>query len=94
MMQYFYILDILLHLKHQGPVWCDGYKFHVKNLDDMKKTCGSGITIVFEVTNTSFRNNIHPQESQNQYYDILDYILECDFNTFKMVLFIVKWYKL
>ncbi len=71
-----------------------GHKFHIKNLDDTKKTCDFGITAVFEVTNISSRNDIHPQQSQNQYYSILDDIIECDFNTFKVVLFIVKWDKL
>lgn len=60
----------------------------------MKKTCNFGITVVFDVTNISSRNDIHPQESQNRYYGILDDILECDFNSFKLVLFIGKWYRL
>ena len=71
-----------------------GHKFWIKNLDDTKKTCDSGITAIFEVTNISSRNDIHPQQSQNQYYGILDDIIECDFNSFKVVLFVIKWYRL
>lgn len=71
-----------------------GRKFHIKKLDNTKKTCDSGISAVFEVTNISSRNDIHPQQSENRYSDILDDILECDFNSFKLVLFIVKWYRL
>ena len=71
-----------------------GQKFRIKKLDDTKKTCDSRITLVFEVTNISSRNDIHPQQSQNQYYGILDDIIECDFNSFKVVLFIIKWYRL
>ena len=59
-----------------------------------KKTCDSRITKVFEVTNISSRNDIHPQQSQNQYYGILDDIIECHFNSFKLVLFLIKWYRL
>ena len=37
---------------------------------------------------------MHPQKFENRYYDILDDIIEYDFNSFKLVLFIIKWYKL
>ena len=63
-------------------------------MDGTKKTYDFGITIVFEVTNISSRNDIHPQKSQNRYYNILDDIIECDFNSFKVVLFVFKWYML
>ena len=60
----------------------------------MKKTCDFGISVVFAVTNISSRTDIHPQRSENRYYGILDDILECDFNSFKVVLFVVKWFRL
>ena len=60
----------------------------------MKKTCDSGISVVFAVTNISSRTDIHPQRSENRYYGILDDILECDFNSFKVVLFVIKWFRL
>ena len=63
-------------------------------MDDTKRTCDSRITAVFKITNISSRNDIHPQKSQNQYYGIFDDITECEFNTFKLVLFVVKWYRL
>ena len=71
-----------------------GHKFRIKRLDNTKKTCDSGITAVFEVTNISSRSDMYPQQSQNQYYGILDDIIECEFNTFKVVPFVVKWYRL
>ena len=60
----------------------------------MKKTCDSGITAVFQVTNVSSRSDIHPEVSENRYYGILDDILECDFKSFRLILFIVLWYRL
>jgi hypothetical protein len=71
-----------------------GYKFRTKKIDETNKMCDSGISVVFTVTNISSRTDIHPQQSKNQYYGILDDILECDFNSFKIVLFFVKWFRL
>ena len=81
-------------VKHHKAMYYHGHKFCIKKLDDTKKTCDSGITAIFEVTNISSRNDIHPQQYQNQYYGILDDIIECEFNTFKVILFIVKWHRL
>jgi hypothetical protein len=36
----------------------------------------------------------HPREFENRYYGFLNDIIECDFNSFKLVLFDVKWYRL
>ena len=58
------------------------------------KTYDSGITVVFQVTNVSSRSDRHPREYENRYYGYLNDILECDFNSFKLVLFNVKWYRL
>ena len=69
-----------LKVKHHKAIYYHGHKFCIKWLDDTKKTCDSGITAVFEVTNISSRNDIHPQNYQNQYYGILDDIIECDFS--------------
>lgn len=46
------------------------------------------------MTNISSRNDLHPRESQNRYYGILVDIIDCDFNSLKLVLFIVKRCKL
>ena len=73
---------------------CNGRKFRVKQLDDNMKTSDRGITTVFQVTNVSSRSDRHPRESENRYYGFLDDIVECDFNSFKIVLFDVKWYRL
>ena len=71
-----------------------GYKLRTKKSDKTKKTCDSKISVVFAVTNISSRTDIHPQQPENLYYIILDDILECNFNSFKIVLFVVKWFKL
>jgi 5-methylcytosine-specific restriction endonuclease McrBC regulatory subunit McrC len=75
-------------------MWCNGRKFRIKQLDETRKTYDSGINAVFQVTNVSSRSDIHPRESKNIYYRYLNDILECDFNSFKLVLFDVKWYRL
>ena len=46
------------------------------------------------MTNISSRNDLHPRQSKNRYYGILVDILDCDFNSFKLVLFVIKFYKL
>ena len=84
----------VLQLKHHKAMWCNGRKFCIKQLDETRKTYDSGITAVFQVTNVSSRSDRHPQESENRYYGYLNDILECDFNSFKLVLFNVKWYRL
>ena len=84
----------ILKVKHHQAMWYNGHKFCIKKLDDNKKICNSTISAVFQVTNISFGNDLHPQESQNQYYEILFDILDCDINSFKLSLFIFKWYKL
>ena len=75
-------------------MWYNGHKFHIKKLDDKRKTFDCGITAVFQVTNVSSRSDKHLEVSQNRYYGYLEYILECDFNSFKVVLFEVKWYRI
>ena len=63
-------------------------------MDDTKLTCDLGINKVFEVTGIVSRNDMHPQQPENRYYGIFDDIIECNFNSFKQVLFGVKWYRL
>jgi hypothetical protein len=75
-------------------MWCNGRKFCIKQLDETTKTSDSGIIAVFQVTNVSSRSDRHPRESENIYYGYLNYILECDFNYFKLFMFDVKWYRL
>ena len=73
---------------------CNGCRYHVENLDERKKTSYFGISVVFEVTNVSSRSDRHPKLSKNRYYGYLEDILLCDFNSFKVVMFVVKWYML
>ena len=73
-------------------MWCNGRKFHIKKLDDKKKTSNCGINAIFQVTNVSSRSDKHPEVSENMYYGYLEDIIECDFNSFKIVMFEVKWY--
>ena len=49
---------------------------------------------IFQVTNVSSISDNHPEVSKNKYYGYLEYIIECDFNSFKIVLFEFKWYRL
>ena len=84
----------ILQLKHHKAMWCNGRKFRIKKLDEKRKTSDCGITAVFEVTNVSSRSDRHPKFSKNLYYGYLEDILECDFKSFKIVLFDVKWYRL
>ena len=48
----------------------------------------------FQATNVSYRSDKHPKVYENRYYGYLEDILECDFNSFKVVMFEVKWYRL
>jgi hypothetical protein len=84
----------ILQLKDHKAMWCNGHKFGIKQLDETIKNSYSGITPVFQVTNVSSRSDIHPREYENKYYGFLNDIIECDFNSFKLVLFNVKWYRL
>ena len=73
---------------------CNGCRYRIKKLDETKKTSYCGISAVFEVTNVSSRSNRHPELSENRYYGYLEDILQCEFKSFKLVLFVVKWYRL
>ena len=73
---------------------CNGCRYHIKKLDEINKTSYCGISAVFEVTNVSSRSDRHPELSENRYYGYLEDILQCDFKSFKVVIFVVKWYRL
>lgn len=75
-------------------MWYKGHKFCTKELDEKRKNFDCGINVVFHIANISSISNTHPKVSENQYYGYLDDILECDFDSFKMVVFDVKWYML
>jgi hypothetical protein len=93
-LQFIFYLLSMLQLKHHKAMWCNGHKFRIKMLDDKMKTSDCGITAVFKVTNISSRSDRNPEETENRYYGHLEDIIECDFNSFKIVLFEVKWYRL
>jgi hypothetical protein len=57
-------------------MYYNGYKSCIKKMDNTKRTCNFGITVIFEVTNILSRNDMHPQQSENIYYGILDNIIE------------------
>jgi hypothetical protein len=84
----------ILQLTHHKAMWCNGRKFHIKQLDETRKNSDSGINAIFQVTNVSSRSDKCPRESENRYYGFLNDIIECDFNSFKSVFFDVKWYRL
>ena len=73
---------------------CNGCIYHIKKLDETNKKTDYGISAVFEVTNVSSRSDRHPELSENWYYGYLEDILQCDFKSFKVFLFVVKWYRL
>jgi hypothetical protein len=89
----FYLLS-MLQLKHHKAMWCNGRKLHIKMLDDKMKTSDCGIIVVFKVTNISSRSDRNPEETENRYYGHLEDVIECDFNSFKIVLSEVEWYRL
>ena len=75
-------------------MWCNGHKFRIKKLDEMKKKYDFLIIAVFEVMNVSSRSDRHPKLLENRYYGYLEDIIECEFKSLKLVLFVVKWYRL
>ena len=102
----FYLLS-MLQLKHHNAMWRNGRKLCIKMLDDKMKTSDCGITVVFKVTNISSRSDRNLEETENRYissrsdrnleetenryYGHLEDIIECQFNSFKIYLFKVKW---
>jgi hypothetical protein len=93
-LQFIFYLFSMLQLKHHKAMWCNGRKFRIKMLDDKMKTSDCGIIAVFKVTIISSRSDRNLKETENRYYGHLEDIIECDFNSFKIVLFEVKWYRL
>ena len=91
---YLFIESGMMQLIHHKVMWSNGCKFCIKNLGDKKKTFDCGITIVFQVTNVSSRSDKNPKVSENRYYGYLEDIIESNFNSFRIVLFEVKWYML
>ena len=75
-------------------MWCNGWKYRIKKLDETKKTSDCGIYVVFEVTNVSSISERYPKISEHRYDGYLGYIIQCDFNSFILVMFVVKWYSL
>ena len=60
---YFKNIKYLLSIAGKTP--CNGRKYRIKKLDETKKTCDSGISAVFEVTNVSSRSDRRPELSEN-----------------------------
>ena len=70
----------ILQLKHDKAKWYIGLKFHIKKLDEKRKTSNCWIIVVFHVANVSSRGDRHLEVFENQYYGYLDDILECVLN--------------
>ena len=79
-------------MKHHKAMWCNGRKYHTKELDDRRNTCDSGITAILHVTNISHRGDRHSVTSNLRYYGYLEDTLDIDFKSFKVVLFKWRWY--
>ena len=84
---YLFTESSIIQLIHDKVMWSNGHKFHIKRLYDKKKTFNCGITIVFQVTNVSSRSDKNPEVFENRYYGYLEDIIECEFNSFKIVMF-------
>ena len=80
----------LLQVKHHKAMVCNGGRYRIKKLDETNKTSDSRVSPVFEVTNVSSRTDKHPEVSENRYYGYLEDIMQCDFKSFNVVLFVVK----
>ena len=80
-----YSVYCLLSVKHHKHMVCNGWRYHIKKLDETKKRLDCGIFAVFEVTNVSSRSDRHLELSENRYYGYLEDILHCDFRSFKVV---------
>ena len=63
----------LLQVKHDKSMVCNDCRYHIKKLDETKKTLDCGIYAVFEVINVSSRSDRHPELSENRYYGYLEY---------------------
>lgn len=57
-----------MEVKNHKSMWCKGRKYRTKQLDDKKKSYGSEITIVFQVTNISHRGDRNPITFGLRYY--------------------------
>ena len=55
----------LLQVKHHKAMVYNGGRYHIKKLDETKKTLDSGVSVVFEVTNVSSRTERHPEVLEN-----------------------------
>jgi hypothetical protein len=73
-------------------MWCSGRKYHTKFLNDKKNTCDSGIIAIFHVTNIFHSGDKHLITFYLTYYDYLEYILDIELKSFKVVLFKVRVY--
>ena len=76
----------MMQLIHHNGMWYNCHKFCIKKLDDKNKTFDCGITAVFQVTNVSSRRDKHLEVFENRYYGYLEDIIECDFNSFKIII--------
>jgi hypothetical protein len=70
-----------MKLKHHKAMWCNGHKFHIKKLDNKKKTFDCSITAIFQVTNVSYRSGSHLEVDENKRYGYLNDILDVTLNS-------------
>jgi hypothetical protein len=60
-------------------------------MDGKNKTSYREIIAIFSLTIVSSITRKHPEIYENRYYRYLEYILELDLKSFKVVLFKVCW---
>jgi hypothetical protein len=79
--------------KHHKAMWCNDQKYCTTHLGDKKKTCDSGIPIIF-LPNISHKGDKNSITYHLRYYDCLEDILKIDFLSYKVVFFKVRWCRL
>ena len=60
-----FFMYCLLQVKNHKAMVYNGGRYHIKKLDETKKTSDSGVSAVFEVTNVSSRTDRHPEVLEN-----------------------------
>ena len=74
-------------------MWNLSHHFHIKNVDDKRKTYDCVISTSFEVEFHSHENDREPSTITLRYYGVLEDIIDLDF-MFLRNLFYVEWYKI